>query len=142
MPYSSFRLMPVMFGLFLPGCSGAFQDHAEVSGTVTYQGKPLPGGIITFTSDKGEQTSATIDENGHYTISVEIGPGNIVIDNQLLKKDLPVPEPLLNQPDEVVQSTKLIGKHIPIREAYSAKQSSSLLYTVTPGSQVKDIELR
>src|SRR4051794_18548545 len=47
------------------GCGGS----GSVSGSVTYDGKPLPGGNVAFVSAQGGPTlSATIDSGGNYTI--------------------------------------------------------------------------
>jgi hypothetical protein len=158
---SKLRLVVLASGLFLVGCSDASQQQAEVSGTVTYRGKALPGGIVTFISDKGFQNSATIDENGHYSIFVGLGANKITVDNRLLnknkqtpaprvksddgrlqKKSQPIPEsPRLKPPEGTTQETTLAGTYVPIRESYASAESSGLVYTVVPGTQVKDIPL-
>jgi hypothetical protein len=160
--HSKFRLVVLASVLFLVGCSDASrQQQAEVSGTVTYRGKPLPGGIVMFISDKGFQNSATIDENGHYTILVSVGSNKITVDNRLLnknkqtpaprvkaddnrlqKKSQPIPEsPRLKPPEGTTQETTLAGTYVPIRESYASAESSGLVYTVVTGTQVKDIPL-
>src|SRR5262245_61030921 len=48
------------------GCGGG---SASVSGDVTYDGKPLPGGDVTFVSTEGRgSNSARLEPNGKYTI--------------------------------------------------------------------------
>ncbi len=139
--HSKFQLLVLVPGLLLAGCSDSLQQRAEVSGTVTYRGKPLPGGIVTFISDKGFQNSATIDENGHYTISVGIGSNKITVDNRLLKKTQQTTGPRLKPQEGTTQQTTLTGTYVPIRDIYASAESSGLGYMVTSGSQVKDIPL-
>jgi hypothetical protein len=158
--HSKFRLLVLVPSLLLVGCSDSLQQQAEVSGTVTYRGKPLPGGIVMFISDKGFQNSATIDENGHYTILVSVGSNKITVDNRLLnknkqtpaprgksddgrlqKKSQPIESPRLKPPEGTTQETTLAGTYVPIRESYASAESSGLVYTVVPGTQVKDIPL-
>ncbi|QDU00905.1 hypothetical protein V6x_05820 [Gimesia chilikensis] len=68
----------------LVGCFGGSAEHIErasVSGTVTFDGKPLPAGNILFVPDvdasgnplRGKAVQATITD-GAYTIPAEQGP--------------------------------------------------------------------
>jgi hypothetical protein len=51
------------------GCTGG-EKVASVSGTVTFKGKPLPGGTIVFLSeDKTKQEMAPIKSDGTYSAS-------------------------------------------------------------------------
>ena len=49
--------------VFAVGCGGKRRaaEHTEVSGEVTYKGKPLPGGQITFVTDDGFAANGIID---------------------------------------------------------------------------------
>lgn len=61
--------------LFLAGCGSSDSvPLVKVTGTVSYQGQPLPGGMIVFTPDsaKGGQgpfASAMIQPDGSFTLS-------------------------------------------------------------------------
>ncbi|HYT94317.1 MAG TPA: hypothetical protein VEL76_36720 [Gemmataceae bacterium] len=61
-----------------PGAAGKL---AEVSGTVTLDGKPIPAGAITFTPFDGLSltTSAAINEEGKYTARVPVGKMKVSI---------------------------------------------------------------
>jgi hypothetical protein len=51
------------------GCGGSDRpDLAEVEGTVTLDGAPLPGARIEFKPAQGKISSATTGENGHYEL--------------------------------------------------------------------------
>jgi hypothetical protein len=57
--------------LLLTGCS---QPVGSVTGKVTYNGKPLKGGSVTFVSDEGGQSaSGEIGETGTYTVPKILG---------------------------------------------------------------------
>ena len=57
------------------GCGKA--GMASVSGTVTYQGKPVPKGVITYVATDAEGHNATgqLDQNGKYRLQTE-DPGD------------------------------------------------------------------
>jgi hypothetical protein len=119
---------------------------AEVKGTVTFKGRPLPGGRIRFlTATGGWTASGIIDENGHYQVKVPLGDVAIAVDNRdlrpgqekrmalhkearLKRPDAPPPEPLK-------------GKYVEIPSQYYNPDRSGLTYKVIAGSQSHDIPL-
>src|SRR4051794_2917593 len=61
-------------------------EHAEVSGKVLIDNKPLPGGQISFVAVKGGfAASGNIDENGNYNIKAPIGEVTIAVNNGALQ---------------------------------------------------------
>jgi hypothetical protein len=56
--------------LFLVGCGKS--GHAQVSGTVTLDGKPVNKGVVTFhpLNQQGAVASGTIDTSGRFTLQV------------------------------------------------------------------------
>ena len=63
-------LLPV--GIFLTGCSNSSGPPTyAVTGTVTMQGKPLAGAVITFvpTGNEGVAASAITDSDGKYALT-------------------------------------------------------------------------
>lgn len=71
------------FLAILAGCS---PTAVRVSGTVTYKGQPLPGGLITFRPVDGQYNSVTadIDPQGQYSVDLPAGEVMVVIDNRRL----------------------------------------------------------
>lgn len=65
-------------------------DRAIASGTVTYKGKPLGGGIITFAASGTSNTSSgMLKADGTYYIEdVPVGENNITIDPETIKPNL------------------------------------------------------
>src|SRR5687767_8123593 len=60
------------------GCGGG-RAPGRVTGRVLLDGKPVPGGILSFVPAdfKGPGASATVDESGGYT--VELPPGEVLV---------------------------------------------------------------
>ena len=75
----------IMLAATLSGCGSDTMDTASVSGKVTYNGAPVPGGGLTFSpigdggGTTGKPASATINPDGTYTLTTyEEGDGAVV----------------------------------------------------------------
>jgi hypothetical protein len=156
-------LLALLLFVALALMAGCGPGQGKVSGRVLLDGKPLPGGLLTFQPTAGRQraVSAVIDENGHYEATLPVGEVRIAVDNTALK---PLPTeranlnalPALKLPPDVQgkikaaakatvpavpQEGKLPGKYVPIPERYSKVETSGLTYEVREGSQEHDIPL-
>jgi hypothetical protein len=58
------------------GCGGP--ATGTITGTVTCDGTPLDGGIISFVPASGNSVAATIQPNGAYSVS-DVPPGEAVV---------------------------------------------------------------
>lgn len=79
------------FFAFVPGCGGP--KPAEVSGTVTFDGKPLGDGDIIFEDPDGSVTPAAgkiVD--GRYSVTVVAGPKKVRIN---ASKPATKPDPVM-----------------------------------------------
>jgi hypothetical protein len=123
--------------------------YAEVSGTVLFHGKPLPGGQVTFVNEGGFTGSATIDENGKYKLSAPTGTVKIAVDNAMLQTGgggrgrgpgPPQNKPMLKRPGAEAPQ-KMPGHYVQIPQKYYNPEDSGLTYTVTSGAQTHDITL-
>jgi hypothetical protein len=128
-------------------------EHAEVSGKVLIDNKPLPGGEISFVTVKGGfASSGKIDENGNYQVKAPVGEVTITVNNGMLQNQQPrrgkgpggggaapkeLPHTKQAAPD--VQPTK--GHWVSIPSRYSNADSSDLKYTVKEGPQTYDVKL-
>jgi hypothetical protein len=56
------------------GCSSGGAKKSQLSGKVTFKGKPVPAGFITFQADQGQVQSAPI-KDGIYDTSQGPNPG-------------------------------------------------------------------
>ena len=70
----------VLVGLLLcgiAGCGGS--EGVTVSGTVTYQGKPVPRGLINFLPAQGEPRGGPIASDGSYTCQLPPGEYRVIV---------------------------------------------------------------
>jgi hypothetical protein len=133
------------------GCTErkASVEHAEVTGTVSYKGHPLPGGRVEFVAVEGAFAStASIDENGKYQINAPVGAVKIAVDNRMVKAQRGGRrEPQhLRRPgaeDSNADSTGPVqGRYKEIPSKYYSADESELTYTVVPGPQTHEISLK
>jgi hypothetical protein len=142
-------LLPALAALlFAAGCG---KSGGTITGTVTYKGQALKGGMVVFTpADGGNPISAEIQPDGTYTIEkVPVGAAKVSVQTAYLK---PVPGgagrgygPPPDAPNEAgykppdPSGTK--DKYTAIPSQYEEAATSGLTYTVTSGSQKHDITL-
>jgi hypothetical protein len=128
------------------GCGGQRINYemVEVSGKVSYKGRPLPGGRITFTADQGGLAAgANLDENGNYKVTAPVGPVKITVDNRGLdtSKRGPRGGPILRNPNQE-GPTDMPGHYVEIPNKYYETATTDLTYTVKSGEQqTHDIKL-
>jgi hypothetical protein len=140
------RGLTVCLLLLLAGCS----SKGTVSGTVTFQGKPLPSGNVMFVPEHGPAVSGIIDD-GKYTVEkVPVGPAKIAITSAVTEmssgfmkhmlppKDAPIPP----EARQAMEANAQVKKGIKIPEDYGDPDKSGLTYTVTGGAQTHDIPLK
>jgi hypothetical protein len=142
-------------GLFIliAGCGGGRArsvEHADVTGKVLFQGKPLPGGTVSFVAvNGGFANTVPIEESGNYKVSSPVGEVRIGVDNRMLRtkgeapkesktlREKMEPEAQKDQPSK----GPLKGRYVRIPTSYAEPSTSGLKYTVKPGAQTHDIEL-
>ena len=101
----------------------------QIEGTVRFQGKPLPGGTVSFHPDKGKPFVAQLQDDGSYTLKdVPVGAMRVTIETESLKNPAKPP--------------KGGKKYVPIPRAYADPKTSGLTYTMLEGRQAFDIELK
>lgn len=59
---------PLLVFALLPLSAGCGRGWGDVSGTVRYQGKPLPKGSITFYDEANQTITSPLDADGKYTM--------------------------------------------------------------------------
>jgi hypothetical protein len=120
------------------GSGGCGESVGSIKGRLTYKGKPVPFGVVTFTRDDGRPSKVVqTDEQGHYVISrVPVGATNVTVAS---------PPVILSEgrPDdpEVVESVRRAKLRVAIPEKYKDLKQSGLSYTVAPGENTFDITL-
>ncbi|MFL5241216.1 MAG: carboxypeptidase-like regulatory domain-containing protein [Gemmataceae bacterium] len=153
----------MFFGTLVAMGCGAGAKTVNVSGKVTYQGKPLPGGKITFYPKEGGKlnpASADIQEDGTYACNdAPSGDVKVTVSNEHLNEK-PSADPRtrgpmggnpamqMQPPKDKAPPTKTensdlkkVGKYIQIPDKYKNADKSGLTYTIKNGDTV-DIELK
>jgi len=138
----------LLFAVLVVGCSRSplSREQADVSGTVFYKGKPLPGGQIIFATAQGHIVKAPIDPQGHYQCRVPLGEVQLAVDNRMLdpkpssRQRPSVPEAALKHQGDPKEEP-IRGTYVPLPTKYHAPESSGLKYVVTKGGQTYDVHL-
>src|SRR5262249_45419644 len=100
----------------------------SVSGTVTFKGKPLPGGMVTFSHSDGRFSYGKIAGDGSYsTPNAPAGEVKIGVATQ---------PPLI--PGSKVGP---LGPYVPIPIRYKDAETSGLTFTIQRGEQTHNINL-
>jgi len=81
MPFTNWPALSVLFlGLFVLGCGSSGPEKHPVTGIVTYQGKPLPLGRVSFVPETGRAADpAHLDESGRYQLELPAGKYSVAV---------------------------------------------------------------
>lgn len=124
-----------------------------VTGKVTYQNKPVSSGSVVFHGANGRVDSGLLDANGNYTIArAPVGTVKVAVmaaksSTKAAGGGAPPGPPagkgkLKQAPDTIDKPVPATVETSPIPERYYDPEKSGLVYTVTSGSQVIDIDLK
>jgi hypothetical protein len=131
-------LFVLAFSLVIPTVCGCGKNTGNVSGKVSYQGKPLPGGYVNFMSEGEQSTFKTsqINEDGSYSVSgLSVGPAKISVQGLSARR-------LADLPGQGRKDEKIQQREVYVPPQYGNTDTSGLKYEVKPGSQSYDIELK
>jgi hypothetical protein len=137
--------------LLLAGCSSS---EGTITGKITYQGKLLPAGTVTFVPGQGGHAVTSEIQDGEYKVTkVPVGSVKIAVTtpsqappSQFLETKMALPTELLEKArpgksGEGPAKAPQAKKPVPIPKKFSDPDTSGLTYTVKVGSQVFDIDL-
>jgi len=122
------------------GC-GKRSGWGEMTGKVTFQGKPLPAGRIVFVCQDADKTviSAEIRDGVYYVSKIPAGRATVGITSSEPSGDatpgIPSPPPDPKAPPPPARSA------LAIPERYGSPETSGLAYDVAKGKQSKDFDL-
>jgi hypothetical protein len=137
------------------GCGDYAPPIGEVSGTVTYQGKPVPGVTVNFLPDAGRPSWGLTDEDGFYVLhwdeshdGAEVGSHKVTL---AFVANSPMEEAGYGTAGGPAKKKKgaapaAASKSTPadqaaIMQKYGNFETSPLRYEVKAGSQTIDIKL-
>lgn len=117
--------------LLLPaGCSSNGEKPSfAVSGKVTLDGQPVPGGAVLLINDTGSAASAALGPDGAYSLKCPSGTYRVAISPP------PPPDPLLKQ---AAPAAPVVAN---IPPAYQEVSTSNLTVEVKDGSVTLDLPL-
>lgn len=127
--------------LLLLAAAGCGKPVGKVSGKVTLQEKPLPGGYVTFLCEgpNAQTLSSPIQPDGGYSISnVPVGKVKITVQG--------VPRPVVPRnpadPKAAAPTVDVKREEVRVPPRYSTAEQSGLELDVHSGSQPFDIKLQ
>jgi len=121
-----------------PGCGSSGPELARVSGTVTYEGKPVPLGTVAFVNKdpNGRNATGAIQSDGSYTLQTE-APGDGAQVGEYAVTISAVDAPVLDyKPTKPVESKRYVP------EKYEKPETSGLTATVKSGSNTIPFDLK
>jgi hypothetical protein len=126
--------------------------RTTVSGKVTFQGKPVPAGTVSFFATDKRTSLAVINADGTYSMG-DAPVGDVTITVQTPPRGMAgrlsgttKPPPGMKMPEEMIPKDQPAivtdpSKWVELPKKYADVQSSPLKYTVKAGPQEHDIEL-
>jgi len=128
----------LLSALSAPGCGSSGPVMGRVSGNVTFRGKPLEKGTVTFIATDGERPNATgTIQDGYYALqTTEPGDGAVVGEYKVAVSDI--------DPDKFNSALPGAPAKPPrsgLPKKYLNADNSGLTFKVEPGSQTKDLAL-
>lgn len=123
--------------LALAGCSDDLPDRGEVSGTISFQGKPLPGGTITFhPQGEGNPAYGELQSDGTYELTTyEKGDGAVLGEHIVTIEIFAGQAAPSALPGSETRSSSIPKK-------YTSVEDSPLKFTVESGSNTANFELK
>lgn len=136
---------PLLFSFFVVACIGCGTGTGDVTGTVTYKDKPLPGGTVTFLDAGGTFYQSEIQPDGTYeVIGVPVGEAKVAVtyvDEKINEFARDLSKSARGQQKGAMP--KVNAKEIfQIPDQYSDHGNSGLTTPVTKGTSKFDIVLK
>jgi len=132
--------LSLVVSLLLSTLTGCGRSFYKVSGEVTYKGKAVPKGTISFLpKEKGVRPVASAIENGKYTIP-QAPAGEMTV---TISTPPPPPEPEKGKkPPPRFKPKEKPKEDMNVPAKYGDRKTTPLTYTVTSGEQTKNFELQ
>jgi hypothetical protein len=140
--HNEFRWTLAMSALVLCGSlAGCGSGSGEVSGTVRFNGKPLPFGTIQFLGQDGIPCSGAIQSDGTFSVTVPAGQARVIIrcvDETRLSH---FTSRMAGRHGRAASPMSAPGQDSLIPQRYSDWDTSRLTVLVQSGKTVQDFDL-
>lgn len=135
-PVSSRLLLSFLFILFVTGCGSSGQPLGAVTGTVTLDGKPVPGALVTFISKEPDGTSSygKTDTSGKYRLEFTTDKFGAMLGAH----DVTIVTKRVSESDESDTGKVVKTEFVPIPKHY---ERGALTVEVKSGNNVHDFAL-
>jgi hypothetical protein len=131
-------------GSLAVGCGGGGPATAPVSGTVTYNGKPVTNAHVSFVPSEGSTRAAEglTDGNGHFTLGTFAASDGAIIGKYKVGVIAHGPA----RPAKPGEGSGMPGETVPgpptIPMKYFAPETSGLVQEVKPGRNIVELTLK
>ena len=153
-------LLPLCL-LLASGCKSSRAPHSQVSGKVTYHGKPVSAGNITFNLKEGGTVGASLKADGSYSVS-GLPAEEMIVTVETESANPKQPKAAYGPPGQKkgqeggadmykkmmqakgaapADDAKESGAYVPIPKQYADKDKSPLRITLSKGDNVKNFDL-
>jgi hypothetical protein len=113
------------------GCTAKSNSAIDITGTVAYRGKPIPGGTVLLQPNSGRAIVAVIEQDGRYKTSVPSGSYRVgVVSSSGIPDDV----------DPWKSKVKLPQSSVP--DKYGRPETSGMSVTVATDNTKVDISLQ
>jgi hypothetical protein len=130
-------LLPAVVLAFVAGCG----SRGDVSGKVTYQGKPLVWGTVQFEGSDGMIKQANINDDGTYSVrGLATGEAKASVSSINPKSSDFQPRVVEGRPPPPPRPE--VKGWFPIPGKYDTPHKSGLIYTIKSGENTIDIDLK
>ena len=135
-PVSCRLSLSLLFVVFVAGCGSSGQQLGAVTGTVTLDGKPVPGALVTFISKEPGGTSSygRTDANGKYRLEFTTDQFGAMVGGH----DVTIVTTRVSKEDESDTGMVVKTEFVPIPIHYAR---GALTVEVKSGSNVHDFAL-
>jgi hemoglobin len=119
-------------------------DQASVSGIISYKGKALPGGSVSFTNAAGKTYGSRIAADGSYHIKGPMPPGayKVTLETASAKPAVKGPPKDAKEVTPPKGTQPPAARYVPIPQQYANVDTTSLTVTLRKGNNVFDIQLQ
>ena len=137
-------LIALLGAAMMLGCNSGGQRIAPVSGTVTYNGKPVPGAHVSFVPSDGSSRAAEglTDANGKFTLGTFSTSDGAVVGTHKIGVIANGPA----RPARPGEGSGMPGETVPgpplIPAKYFSPETSGITQEVKPGSNSVELTLK
>ena len=137
---NNIALLLAMICIWMTGCGPSTGD---ISGTVSFEGKQLPSGRITFLCEGGDKPvlMSVIDDGSYVINDAPIGNAQVTVETfETTTTAVPNMIASPSPPDQEGQASSST-EYVRIPTRYKARSTSGLKHEIVAGDQARDFEL-